>query len=258
MLNYHRWLDRLQVFERKSRSSSFYLLSLMCVAFLLGGSVYNVAHDWEEVQEHQEDQQKLELERQIKSLNRELANIKLTLGVAQQANTSMRQMFNEQVQKQQELETELKFYRSLMVPDDSVDGIGIHALELSHGMLPDQFKLRLILTQLQKRKQQSKAQAFITLVGIEQGEAKQIDLGELVDNKFEFDFKYFQVADSEFNVPEDFNLQRIEVRVKVKARRGVKGGETFATFHVPELLQGEKEQRVILEQNSQVKDNPEQ
>ncbi|QBF83880.1 hypothetical protein EXU30_15240 [Shewanella maritima] len=170
----------------------------------------------------------------------------------------MRQMFNEQVQKQQALETELKFYRSLMVPDDSVDGIGIHALELSHGMLPDQFKLRLILTQLQKRKQQSKAQAFITLVGIEQGEAKQIDLGELVDNKFEFDFKYFQVADSEFNVPEDFNLQRIEVRVKVKARRGVKGGETFATFHVPELLQGEKEQRVILEQNSQVKDNPEQ
>ncbi|QBF83879.1 hypothetical protein EXU30_15235 [Shewanella maritima] len=38
MLNYHRWLDRLQVFERKSRSSSFYLLSLMCVAFLLGAA----------------------------------------------------------------------------------------------------------------------------------------------------------------------------------------------------------------------------
>ncbi|WP_165398933.1 hypothetical protein [Shewanella maritima] len=51
----------------------------MCSIFTWG-SVYNIALDWEEVQEHQEDQQKLELERQIKSLNRELANIKLTLG----------------------------------------------------------------------------------------------------------------------------------------------------------------------------------
>jgi hypothetical protein len=45
------------------------------------------------------------------------------------------------------------------------------------------------------------------------------------------------------------------VKVKVAARRGVKGGEIEQVYNVPELLMGEKELRVILEQNSQVKDN---
>ncbi|MBR9726616.1 DUF6776 family protein [Shewanella intestini] len=255
MLNYHRWLHRLQVFEHKSRTSGFYLLSMMCVAFLLGISVYNIVLSYAPKQAPVVDKQKVALEDELRKVSRDLATLRLTLKIEQEANVAMRGIFNKQLDERQQLETELAFYRSLMVPDATVEGIGIHTLELSHGMLAQQYQLRLILTQLQKRKTLSKAQAEINLIGVKEGEAQTIALTDLTDNDLMFNFTYFQIADAEFTVPDGFNLQRIEVKVQVKSRQGVKGGQTVELFHVPELLQGEKELRVILEQNSQVIDN---
>ncbi|WP_394129682.1 DUF6776 family protein [Shewanella maritima] len=257
MTNYYRWLDRLQAFEHKSRTSGFYLLSLMSIAFFLGATTYNVWFTSEEHDTSESDAKMLQLEQQIQTQTREIAVTKLTLQIEQEANQTMRDMFNQQLTDQKSLEKELAFYRSLMVPDTTVEGIGIHALELGQGMLTKQYQLRLILTQLQKRKQNSKASAEIILLGVADGAAKEIDLGQLLEQQFGFDFTYFQILETEFTVPDGFELQRIMVKVNVKSRRGVKGGQTQEVYNVPELL-GEKEQRVILEQNTQVIDNPEQ
>jgi hypothetical protein len=255
MLNYHRWLDRLQVLGRKNRTSSIYLISLMLVCFLLGAISFNLWLSFAPEATPNSASGKRKLLQQLDTQSQALASRNLTLSIAENANKEMQEMFSRQLTEQKELEKELAFYRSVMVTDADVEGVAIHGVELSQGLLPEQYQLRLILTQLQKRKVKVKTRARVMLLGAKNGQPVELSLSQLVNKKLDFEFNYFQIMDTVFVLPAGFNLQRISVKVKVTASRDVKGGEIEQIFNVPELLMGEKELRVILEQNSQVKDN---
>ncbi|MFT6978444.1 MAG: hypothetical protein ACJAZA_002182 [Shewanella psychromarinicola] len=255
MLNYHRWLDRLQVLGRKNRTSSIYLISLMLVCFLLGAISFNLWLSFAPEATPNSVSGKRKLLQELDTQAQALASRNLALSIAENANKEMQQMFSRQLTEQKALEKELAFYRSVMVTDADVEGVAIHGVEMSQGVLPEQYQLRLILTQLQKRKMKVKARASVMLLGVQNDHPVELSLSKLVNNKLDFEFNYFQIMDTDFVLPSGFNLQRISVKVKVSASRGVKGGEIEQTFNVPELLMGEKELRVILEQNSQVKDN---
>ncbi|NMH65759.1 DUF6776 family protein [Shewanella salipaludis] len=255
MLNYHRWRDRLQVLERKFRPSSLYLSLLVLVAFTLGGlSCYQLLTSEQPLLQHNSDKVQ-KLLAQVQEQAQQLASRNLELAVEREANNHMQQMFAEQLQQQQELQHELGFYRSIMAPENNAEGVAIHGLELTPGLLAGQYRLKLILTQLQKRRQKIKGKGELTLMGIQEGEPLELSLSQLMDGKLNFDFRYFQVLEAEFSLPEGFNLQRILAKVIVPSSRWTKGSQTEQSFDAAELLQGEKEPRVILEQNSQVKDN---
>jgi len=255
MLNYHRWLDRLQVLERKNRTSSIYLLSLMLVCGLLGAISFNLWLSLAPEATPNSASGKRKLLQQFDTQAQALASRNLALSIAENANKEMQEMFSRQLTEQKALEKELAFYRSVMVADADVEGVVIHGVELSQGLMPEQYQLRLILTQLQKRKMKVNARATVMLLGLQNGQAVELSLSKLVNKELDFEFNYFQILDTDFTLPAGFNMQKISVKVKVNASRGVKGGEIEQVFNVPELLMGEKELRVILEQNSQVKDN---
>ncbi|MGX9463266.1 DUF6776 family protein [Shewanella sp. A14] len=255
MLNYHRWLDRLQVLERKNRTSSKYLIGLMAISFLLGAVSFNLWLSFAPEATPNSASGKRKLLQQLEAQSQVLASRNLALSIAENANKEMQDMFSGQLIEQKELEKELAFYRSVMVTDADVEGVAIHGVELSQGGIPQQYQLRLVLTQLQKRKAKVKARAEVMLIGMQNGQVTELSLDKLLNKKLDFEFSYFQIMDTDIIVPTEFSLQKITVKVKVKASRGVKGGEIEQTFNVPELLMGEKELRVILEQNSQVKDN---
>jgi len=255
MLNYHRWLDRLQVLERKNRTSSIYLIGLMVVCFLLGAISFNLWLSFAPEATPNSASGKRKLLQELETQAQALASRNLALSIADNANKEMQEMFSQQLSAQKALEKELAFYRSVMVTDADVEGVAIHGVELSQGVAPEQYQLRLILTQLQKRKVKVKTNATVLLLGTLNSGPAELSLSELINKKLDFEFNYFQIMDSDFVLPSGFNLQRIMVKVKVAASRGVKGGEIEQVFNVPELLMGEKELRVILEQNSQVKDN---
>ena len=255
MLNYHRWLDRLQVLERKNRTSSKYLFSLVLVSFLLGAVSFNLWLSFAPEATPNSASGKRKLLQQLDEQAQVLASRNLALSIAENANKEMQDMFSQQLTQQKTLEKELAFYRSVMVTDADVEGVAINTVELAQGVSAKQFQLRIVLTQLQKRKVKVKASAEVTLMGSQNGKASTLSLNKLLNKKLDFEFSYFQIMDSDFVLPVGFSLQRIAVKVKVNASRGVKGGAIEQTYNVPELLMGEKELRVILEQNSQVKDN---
>ncbi|GGB66755.1 hypothetical protein K8B83_18405 [Shewanella inventionis] len=255
MLNYHRWLDRLQVLERKNRTSSKYLLSLMFVSFLLGAVSYNVWLSFAPEATPNSASGKRKLLQQLDEQAQVLASRNLALSIAENANKEMQDMFSRQLVEQKTLEKELAFYRSVMVTDADAEGVAINTVELVQGASAERFQLRIVLTQLQKRKTKVKANAEVTLIGSQNGKASSLNLNKLLNKKLAFEFSYFQIMDSDIVLPAGFSLQKIAVKVTVNASRGVKGGSIEQTYNVPELLMGEKELRVILEQNSQVKDN---
>ena len=146
------------------------------------------------------------------------------------------QLFSEQHQKQRELERELSFYRSIMAPENSADGVSINGLELTPSLLPRQYRMKLILTQLQKRKQSLKGKAEIKLVGVQDGEALELDLAKLADLKLSFKFRYFQILDAEFTLPEGFELSHLKAKVIVPSSRWTKGSQAEVEFAAVDVL----------------------
>ncbi len=257
MSNYDSWWTRLQVSEARIRSSSRYLISLVIISMAIGALGYGIWLDNNEPQEDAEARLKLKLlEVELNAQNQQLANMELELSLEKTANQDMKAMFAEQHKAQKELDRELAFYRSIMAPENNAQGVAIHGLELSEGMTPGTQKLKLVLTQLKKRKSLLKGRASIKFIGLQDGKVKEISLKEL--SKLAFSFRYFQVFEEEFSLPEQFILSRIQVKVNVPKSRWAKAAEAEQVFNVSELLELEKEQRVLLEQNSQVKDNSEQ
>ncbi|MCG9745526.1 DUF6776 family protein [Shewanella sp. Isolate8] len=293
MPNYHRWVDRMQVLERKIRPSSVYLFCLVIVAFLLGVLTWDLWSANHSVTQTHSTAKEAELRQALKEQAEVLASRNLELSLEREANSNMQKMFLEQHQKQKSLDRELAFYRSIMAPEHQADGVAIHGLEMTPGPLANQFQVKLVLTQLQKRKQALKGQAKLAFVGVQQGKMVNLPLSALTDAKFAFSFRYFQTLEAQITLPTGFELSRVETEVIVPASRWSKGAKAQQSFSAQELLatpepdsevgarsggepnaieepqadeayapaeEGEGSQistepRLLLEQNSQVSDN---
>lgn len=238
MPNYHRWVDRMQVIERKIRPSSVYLLLLMLVAFAVGGLSMSLWFDHNQPKQQSNTEEIDKWAKQLSVQAQTLASRNLELVLERESGDKMQQMFAEQHHKQRELERELRFYRSIMAPENSADGVSIEAVEVTPGLLARQYRLQLILTQLQKRKQSLKGKSSIILIGVQDGKIVELDVAELLDNKhlFDFSFRYFQILDAEVTLPEGFELSRIKAKVKVPSSRWAKGSEAEVEYSVEQLL----------------------
>ncbi|RTR38992.1 hypothetical protein EKG38_08650 [Shewanella canadensis] len=236
MPNYHRWIDRMQVIERKFRPSSLYLCLLVLVAFTLGGVSYNLWSEHNQPVVKSNTEQTDTLVKQLKSQAQVMASKNLELTIEKEANDKMQQLFSVQHQKQRELERELSFYRSIMAPENNADGVSINGLELTPNLLPRQYRVKLILTQLQKRKQSLKGRAEIKLVGVLDGEAVELDLAKLANVQLNFKFRYFQILDAAFTLPEGFELSHLKTKVIVPSSRWTKGSQAEVEFAAVDLL----------------------
>ena len=238
MSNYHRWVDRMQMIERKIRPSSVYLLFLVLVAFALGGLSVSLWFDNNQpkVQSNTDEIQKWT--RELNAQAQVLASRNLELVLERETSDKMQQMFAEQHHKQRELERELNFYRSIMAPESSADGVTIEAIELTPSILPRQYRIQLILTQLQKRKQSLKGKSSIILVGQQAGKVVELDVAELLGDKkvFDFKFRYFQILEAEVTLPEGFELSRVKAKVNVPSSRWTKGSEAEVEYSAQQLL----------------------
>lgn len=241
MANYHRWLDRIQVLERKIRPSSVYLLLLVSVAFVLGGLSYNLWSDHNRPALESNTEQLGKLTKQLNIQAQTLAARNLELALSRETNVKMQDLFAEQHAKEKDLLRELAFYRSIMAPESIADGVAIHGLEFTPNLLPNQYRLKLILTQLQKRKQPLKGRAEFTFVGVQDGKIVELSLAILTgDQSLNFRFRYFQVLEIEVTLPERFKLSRIIAKVIVPSSRWTKGSQTEMEFSALDLLSGTK------------------
>lgn len=235
MLNYHRLLDKLKVIERKKRASSSYLITLVLIAFVTGALCHQIWLSFapEAAPNSASGKRKLILELDLQA--KALASRNLALTIEQEANKNLQQMFSDQLIHQKSLEKELSFYRSLMVPDAEVEGVIIHGVELNRGILPKQSQLRVILTQQKKRQANLTVTVDADFIGIQNNQVSEFNLTKLTDKKYNIDFKYFHIMDVDVTLPEGFTLQRINVKVKVKPSRGIKGGEVEQVYSIEDI-----------------------
>ncbi len=121
----------------------------------------------------------------------------------------------EQLQdRNNQLEKELSFYRSIMAPELDKKGLTIDSLEVR----PDaadrhRYHFRLVLTQAKKQDWYLKGSFRLTLHGEQNGSPVQLTTSQILDKSTRptFSFRYFQRIEGIMTLPEGFAPHRIVV-----------------------------------------------
>ncbi|MET1256998.1 DUF6776 family protein [Aliikangiella maris] len=124
-------------------------------------------------------------------------------------------------QVQQELESELRFYRNIMAPELDAQGLTIAEFDVDKTVtgVP---KFKLVLTQAGKQEQFLKGEVKLRLIGKLQGIDKEYtfdELGAFGAKDFEFQFRYFQNIEGELSLPEGFTAESVFIQAKTRGLR---------------------------------------
>lgn len=173
-------------------------------------------------------------ERSIKNLK--LENEKLTknlnvLGVELEvARLTQQQHFIEigkSIDVEKDLRTQLAFYQQVMAPELNEQGFLIEGFNLEPALSDNSYRFELVLMQQNKTKNTLKGNLKVTLIGSENGKAKQYTLDSMLSNqdqkKMTFSFKYFQVIDGEIRLPEGFQPEQVSVNANIFQFKRKKG-----------------------------------
>jgi hypothetical protein len=112
---------------------------------------------------------------------------------------------------------DLAFYRSIVSPEDGVQGLRIQRLEIQPRDGPREFLLRLTLIQAMRHESVASGLAQVVLHGMQGDRPARHTLGELLGRpraQLPFSFRYFQTIEQSFTLPEGFEAFEAEVQVR--------------------------------------------
>lgn len=130
-----------------------------------------------------------------------------------------------------ELKAELAFYRGIVSPEDANAGLSLQGFELSTGALPRQYHFKVVLTQVLNNGTVVRGNMRLEVAGLLQGEQKSYTLEQLSDRQekegIAFRFKYFQIIDGDFILPEGFEPSKVNLIVIPKSSKHKKLTQPF-------------------------------
>jgi hypothetical protein len=112
---------------------------------------------------------------------------------------------------------DLAFYRSIVSPEDGVQGLRIQRFEVQSGSGPREFVLRLTLIQAMRHESVASGLAQVVLHGMQGNKPTRHTVGELIGRpraQLPFSFRYFQTLEQVFTLPEGFEAFEAEVQVR--------------------------------------------
>lgn len=112
---------------------------------------------------------------------------------------------------------DLAFYRSIVSPEDGVQGLRIQRFEIQPGGGPREFSIRLTLIQAMRHESVASGLAQVVLHGMQGDRPARHTLGELLGRpraQLPFSFRYFQTVEQAFTLPVGFEAYEAEVQVR--------------------------------------------
>jgi hypothetical protein len=128
-----------------------------------------------------------------------------------------------------ELKEELAFYRGIVSPSDAGKGLDIQAFELSRRNGSGAVHYKLVLTQVLSNSSTASGSVAVSIGGELDGKAQQYKLSQLSEKEGElrFRFKYFQILEGEFYLPDGFTPSKVSIVVKPRTKSHKKLSQSF-------------------------------
>ena len=220
------------VSKRDSRSRRILISALVCMVLLAVVGAYELGQyraGFSRVDSLQQaaalEDQNRELQFRNRELSEQLAILETAAKVDQAAygevENQLQQMQDQILQQQEDIE----FYKGIVNENDGT-GLRIQDFEVSAGVGPRHYELRLVLAQAFRSTRQVSGTVEILLEGMQGTEVARLSLPELADPQasdtadaaLEYSFKYFQDLKAAIVLPEGFEPERFRVIVRPKGR----------------------------------------
>ncbi len=111
---------------------------------------------------------------------------------------------------------DLAFYRSIVSPEDGIQGLRIQRFEIQPGEGPREYLVRLTLIQAMRHESLASGLVQIALQGLTASRPTRHTVGELLGRpraQLPFSFRYFQTIEQNVTLPADFEPVVVEVEV---------------------------------------------
>lgn len=118
---------------------------------------------------------------------------------------------------------DLAFYRSIVSPEDGIQGLRIQRFDVTPGAGPREYRLKLTLVQAMRHESIVSGLAQVTLAGMQGEVMREYSIGELLDQpraQLPFSFRYFQTLEQSVTLPAGFEPYEADVRLQSNKLRG--------------------------------------
>ena len=218
--------------QTKLRIILFVVLLLCVGGGLYGGYAMGVHDQTNAVSER--DQlviKKSELDKKIIELQEQVAIFKHGSELEKQATERVRQE-NVQLQNRvSELEEAVTFYKGIMAPKKNDKGLRIEKASLEATKDPNRVRYKIVLTQVADNRSYVAGRLKINVHGLDNGEKKALSVATLSEDMesdgAKFKFRYFQDIVGEFEIPDGFVPEHVEVIAQSTGRKAMRLEKKF-------------------------------
>lgn len=207
------------------------LLALLVLSFELGRNRAGFSLLDERRERAAFEQETAVRDQTIDELEREIAILKTSSQIDNEANAVVRASLADLEARLQAQEEELAFYRGIVSPGDGVAGLRIQNVEIEPGAGGEGHTLRVLLVQGIVNSDPVSGEIRASLRGNQSGQAMAYTLAELSNETgsgaIDFDFRYFQSLDVELILPAGFEPVELEVEVWPQNPQGETIVQTF-------------------------------
>lgn len=150
----------------------------------------------------------------IKKLRQQVADLKLGDEVDTIANEEVRLSSGDLQQQIADLKEEVRFYKSVLMPNVEEKGLRIERLDVKATADPKKVRYHLLLTQVVEKHEYIQGGVEMQLVGKKDNQEVSIPFVEVADlegKPIRFRFRYFQNIDGELTLPDGFTPVEIMV-----------------------------------------------
>ncbi|MFC4655177.1 DUF6776 family protein [Rheinheimera marina] len=152
------------------------------------------------------------------------------LAVEKSASQLLQKELKSEQQKLFDNRKELAFYQRIMSPEPQDSGVLIDSFTISNGAAPGNYRFNLVLIQQDQQRKFAKGTLELTVNGRQLDKKASQDLLKLAGfgkSDKAYSFKYFQIIEGEFSLPEGFNAEKVEVQLKVAGSRNNRIEKSF-------------------------------
>lgn len=231
-------MSHLVVKHRSFWHSKSGIATVLAATLLLAWAVfefgrYRAGFNTLEADAHSESLQLqiLELEQQKQTLRDKNAILQRSSQIESQAYKQLEGAVTGLQDEILELKEELAFYRGIVSPSDATKGLKVQDFELTPGAEPRRYSFKVVLTQVLNNGTVARGNMVLEVAGLLKGEQKSYSLDQISDNQSKkgaaFRFKYFQIIEGNFLLPEEFEPTKVNLTVKPKSKAHKKLTQAF-------------------------------
>jgi len=216
-INLNSIVQKMGVFR-----SSILLFLLIITCIFVGYRVGNYfhVHQSEALSYHKKRLELLYKQQaeQIKRIN----TLEVELAVEAMASQKSLALLKEVENEHYELKKELAFYEKIMAPEKQAEGVVLDDFMVSKTETHNRYSFRVFLVHQLLKKKYAKGTVDIKISGSMNNKTtvlKLAEISELTKKQLSFSFKFFQVIEGNFVLPEGFSPEKINIMITLPKGR---------------------------------------